>query len=106
MVDPRVRLARLAAKFPTLQGAPGTSPFDAEDLDKWAARGGTGTGSQHAARFVLAVYNANVKRKCGPFDAVKALGSWDNDHRAAFLHGRKTPGGPNDCSTWLVDDEN
>lgn len=74
----------LALSFPSLEGAP-VDPFDADRLDEWAAAGGNGSGSQHAARFVLSVWNYQAERAAGPFVAVHAIGVWDDRHRAAFL---------------------
>lgn len=52
----RQRLVALARTFPTLTNAP-LEPWDAERLDKWARTGSSGT--VHAVRFVLAVWNSN-----------------------------------------------
>jgi hypothetical protein len=43
------------------------------------------TSALHAARFVLALWNSHVDWECGRFDAVRALGTWDQAHRVAFL---------------------
>jgi hypothetical protein len=94
MSDSYQRMSGLALSFPGLVGAPGTLPFDAEALDAWAAAGGIGNGSQHAARFVLSVWNYRAERAAGPFNAVHALGVWDADHRAAFLAWAQDPWWP------------
>ena len=83
-MNKRERMAELAESFPTLEGAPGVAPFDAERLDQWADGGGRGSGSQHAVRFILAVWNYRNDWKVGDFNAVRAMGVWDDSHRDAF----------------------
>jgi hypothetical protein len=95
------RMAALAITFPTLVGAPGTQPFDAETLDAWAAGKVTGrgikmpgSGAKAAAQFILSVWNHQAERAAGPFSAVHALGLWDAEHRAAFLAWASNPWWP------------
>lgn len=88
------RMSILAKSFPTLRGARGLAPWDPEALDSWACGPVPGSGAQHAARFVFAVWNSAARWSCGRFDAVRALGSWDRDHQAAFLAWATEPWWP------------
>ncbi len=78
------RMTALARSFPTLAHARGVDPFTPEALDEWAAGGGEGSGSQHAARFCLEVFNPDATWEAGPFRLVPAMFCWDRHHRAAF----------------------
>lgn len=90
--DTRRRMTSLATSFPTLRNADGVYPFDARRLSRWCRTSpATTSASRHAARFVLAVWNATTKWSCGRFDAVDALATWDGEHRAAFLEWAKRP---------------
>lgn len=88
------KMTELALTFPTLRDAPGVKPFDTGLLDAWAAAGGRGSGSQHATRFLLAVWNSEGEWTSGTFDAVKAMSSWDTNHRAAFVAWCNNPWWP------------
>ncbi len=87
-------MAALARSFPTLLTAPGLSPWRPDELDRWACGPVPGSGALHAARFVLAVWNFHAEWDCGRFDAVRALGAWDADHRAAFVAWAARPWWP------------
>ena len=76
------RMAELARTFPALEGVDGGSPFDPRKLERAAET--LSSGGVHAVRFLLAVWNANVKWEVGPFEVVRAFWTWDSDHRAAF----------------------
>jgi hypothetical protein len=78
-------IERLALSFPTLHEAAGVCPWEAVRLDAWACGPAPGSGALHAARFVLAVWDNAAEWRCGRFDAVEALASWDAPHRGAFL---------------------
>jgi hypothetical protein len=80
-----VSISTLAHSFPTLHAARGLTPWRPEELDRWACGPVPGSGALHAARFVLAVWSSHADWECGRFDAVRALGAWDEAHRAAFL---------------------
>ncbi len=56
MATVRPRLAALARTFPSLDNAP-LEPWDPEKFDRWARV--LSSGGQHAARFILAVWNGN-----------------------------------------------
>lgn len=105
----RERMTGLARSFPTLARADGLEPFDPDKLDAWAMTGGPCHGGLLAARFVLTVWSGQaftfgqqhyIKRRtpddlyrvrvetpwrCGLFDVVDALSTWDAQHRAAFV---------------------
>lgn len=112
------RMTRLAQRFPTLDRADGIEPFDASRLDAWACSGAPCHGARWAARFLLAVWSgrhsalkhtrklkedgevvahlfrAETPWGCGVFDVVSAMGTWDDEHRAAFLAWAKDPWWP------------
>lgn len=98
------KMTQLALRFPTLQRAEGVDPFNPEQLDAWACKDAS-HGGQLAAQFVLAVWSGRGARyrftrraqdgvsklfsaktpwRCGPFDIVDALSTWDVHHREAF----------------------
>jgi hypothetical protein len=106
----RVAMERLCALFPTLRGVPGTSPWDAMHLLTWLVTSEAPTsGSRHAAKFVLQVWNSGddwqewarlPKDQDGlgiedavlqPFNAVAALAVWDEAHAKAFRTWVHTP---------------
>ena len=88
------KMERLAQSFPTLMMAPGTVPFNADKLAKWARGPEPGHGARCAARFVLTVWNPGVRWRCGRFDLMEALSSWDDEHRGAFLRWVQKPWWP------------
>lgn len=116
--DVRERMTALARSFPTLSRADGLEPFDPEKLDDWAMTGGTCHAGLVAARFILTVWSGQAfsfgqqtylkQRKpddlyrvrvetpwrCGLFDVVDALSTWDAKHRAAFLGWAMNPWWP------------
>jgi len=90
------KMSELATSFPTLAGGvPGVLPWDAEALEEWAAGPAPSHGGLCAARFVLSVWNGCTDDwRCGRFDAMEALGCWDNQHRAAFVAWASDPWWP------------
>lgn len=79
-------MAALARRFPTLAAqADGLHPFDPERLDRWASGPVPSSGALHAASFVLGVFNPRADWRCGKFDALAAIGTWDRAHHAAFV---------------------
>jgi len=74
----------LALSFPTLRGVPGAEPWCAEKLDTWAVEGAASIGALHAARFVLAVWNNGPRWRCGRFDLIDAVHTWDRQHLDAL----------------------
>lgn len=84
------KMLSLATRFPTLAACPLTT-WDAHAFDAWAVGPQATAGSMHAARFVLAVWNAQGAWKVGRFDAVDALAGWDAEHRAAFVDWASAP---------------
>jgi len=112
------KMTALCRTFPTLnhENIPGIDPWDPEKLDEWACGAAPSHGALFAARFVLAVWNGRAGRvgkprktpekdswhgrwrfpfdtqwRCGPFDVVDALGTWDATHREAFIAWVKDP---------------
>lgn len=108
------RMTELARTFPTLHKADGVEPFDAEKLDAWACSGAPSHGGLYAARFILAMWSGragvvgkprrdkkswngewrfpiNTSWRCGPFDIIDALGTWDDYHRSAFIEWAVNP---------------
>lgn len=94
MTDRRSKMTALAMTFPTLRGAAGVEPFDPGALDAWAAAGGRGSGSRHAVKFILSVWNQHGDWSSGRFSAVDAVGAWDHDHRDAFIAWCSNPWWP------------
>ncbi|OLP16619.1 hypothetical protein BST81_20705 [Leptolyngbya sp. 'hensonii'] len=81
------KMSKLALSFPSLQNAPGVSPWDQHKLDAWATTA-ISHGERCTAQFVLAVWGhttmKNCPWKCGPFDFIEAFSVWDDTHRNAF----------------------
>jgi hypothetical protein len=85
----------LANLFPTMQGVPGTDPWNVEQLIAWMNTGAPTTGSWHAAMFLLGVWNPHTKwnqegvkmRKgsSGKFDLFAAMHGWDQQHIEAAM---------------------
>jgi len=107
-VDTRRAMTVLARSFPTLARALGVEPFDANAFVLWLCTSGeAGSGAVRAARFVLQVWNVDtdwreVGRELGvdrevadevlrSFNAVQAIGGWDEEHRKAFLTWCEAP---------------
>lgn len=97
-------LERLAGHFPTLRGAPGVEPWDAEELLRWLCTSPAAThGGAHAAAFLLQVYNPGVDwrehaQELGleahgalPFNLVEAFAAWDRTHRAGLRAWTEAP---------------
>lgn len=85
------RMAALAEAFPALEGAPGVRPWDAVELDRWAAGPVPSGGAVLAAQFVLQVYNWTACWSCGPFCLGRAIAVWDEGQRAAFAAYARDP---------------
>ncbi len=86
----RARQTEFALTFPSLHGAPGVSPWDAIELNRWAVSG-VSHGEQLTAQFVLAVWDRYTDWEAGRFDAMEALAVWDLAHRQAFLEWASNP---------------
>lgn len=106
------RMTQLALTFPTLRKAPGVDPWDISLFEDWAKM--CSHGELLTVRFLLAVWHGRSFRvestttkadgtriykvsspwSCGLFDAVDALGTWDREHREAFLTWAKEPWWP------------
>ncbi len=119
IIAARPIMTELALSFPTLRGADGVEPFDPVVLDEWACGPAPCHGGLLAARFVLAVFHGSAGRvgkrrktperdewrgahrfsvdtqwRCGIFDIVDALGTWDHAHRSAFVAWAREPWWP------------
>ena len=88
-----LRMARFAESFPCLRGAPGVSPWEALELDRWAA-GPVSHGEQVTASFVLTVWDSSNAWQAGRFDLMDALRVWDPTHHGAFLQWAAAPWWP------------
>lgn len=53
-------MAALVSLFPTLRTASGVHPWNATEFVRWAALHVHGSGSAHAVRFVLSVWNPST----------------------------------------------
>lgn len=92
-------MARLANLFPSVRGVPGTDPFDALALLRWAVSTGASHGEILAAKFLLSVWNPGIDwektarehnlittgQKFSRFDLFEAMNVWDQIHIKAFL---------------------
>lgn len=78
-------ISKFAETFPALSGAAGISPWNAEDLDTWAAESDRSPNELHSAKYVLHLWNPDATWLCGGFDVSAATKAWDVEHRAAFL---------------------
>ena len=87
----RLNMAWLCRQFPTLHGAHGADPFDADALDCWVRSGAATSAGRNAVRFVLQVWNSRERWKAGPFNVVDAMAGWDDTHRAGFLRWAADP---------------
>lgn len=101
-IDTRAAMSVLGRLFPTLRGADGIEPWDADRFLAWLCGPVPSSGAQHAGRFLLSVWNPStdwreVARDGGiegaderlrRFDIHDAAGTWDEPHRLA-------------CMTWL-----
>lgn len=82
-----IKMTKLALSFPALRAAP-IEPFDyktPEKLDRWACSGEPSSGAIYAAQFILELFDPREKWKSGHFRLMDAMGTWDAEHRAAFL---------------------
>jgi len=79
------RLTALAQSFPALKEADGIAPFEPRILEKWTGSPACNELARHAACLVLNVYNPRTPWRLGRFDVLKAMRTWDDAHRAAFL---------------------
>ena len=102
--DLALKVCRLAITFPTLDKkildgilnigrgvarcSRGRSMLE---LERFSCSAAATSGSRHAARFVLGVWNSSAVFACGQFDLHKAMATWDDGHRKAFLAWAKDP---------------
>jgi hypothetical protein len=57
------RMSKLALSFPSLQNAPGASPWDQHKLDSWATTA-ISHGERCTAQFVLSVWGHTTMKNC------------------------------------------
>lgn len=87
------RMTELVLSFPCLEGALGVEPFDAEELDRWAADP-ISHGQRITAQFILWVWDGSTDWGCGRFDLAEALHIWPPEHHQAFLRWAANPWWP------------
>jgi len=91
----------VVAQFHSLRRSPGLAPWDPFVFARYQRGPARTGGSYHAAAFVLSVWSGGNRDSDGKqwfrgydFDAVKAMGSWDYEHREAFLRWCQNPWWP------------
>lgn len=86
------RLRLLALQFPTLRRAP---LGDVADLAVWLKGPVPGSGATQAGLFVLSVWAGSSEGPEGwglpRFDAMRAIGAWDETHRQVFAEWCRSP---------------
>jgi hypothetical protein len=93
--SPERQIRRLAYSFPSVRTFyDGVRPWDAIELDEWAASPIPSHGARVTAQFILAVWDPNHEWKSGRFDLMEALRVWDAEHHEAFLKWAKAPWWP------------
>lgn len=87
------QMTALAERFPCLRGVDGVSPFDVDALAAWAKKNPRCThAGTHAVAFLLSVWNGRPEAfGLRPFHFTNAWGTWDDDHREAFLAWARDP---------------
>ena len=91
--EARERMTELARSFPCLRNAWGVSPFQPEELNRWAASG-LSHGERVTAQFILAVWDPSTDWEAGRFDLMEALHVWPETHRVPFLLWARDPWWP------------
>lgn len=87
------RMTELARTFPCLRNAPGVSPWEPTELNRWAC-GPASHGERVSARFLLAVWDRSTDWEAGRFDIMEALEVWPPSHREPFLRWALDPWWP------------
>lgn len=92
---PTATIAGVMERFRSLAPyvpAPGRRFVLAEFITSFAA-GNHGSGATHAACFIISLWAGGVKHapQRWRFDPIAAMGSWDQNHRAAFLAWAMNP---------------
>jgi hypothetical protein len=77
------RLTSLARRFPSLEGARGLDPFDADELHAWAEECGRDSAGFHTASLLL---NLAGEGPWEQFDALTAVKVWDDQDKAMFVN--------------------
>lgn len=89
----RQRMSNLALSFPSLREAPGVREWDPNALNIWATGSATSIG-RVSASFILNVWEPSTAWEAGPFELMRALRTWDSEHRAAFASWSAQPWWP------------
>ncbi len=90
MSDHREKFQALVDRFQL--DKTGASPFDALKLNE--SFNGASHGEKVSINFLLNVWNPGEEWTSGKFDALDALGIWDNTKRAAFVEWASEPWWP------------
>ena len=77
------RLPSLARRFPSLRGARGIDPWNADALRQWM-NGCSDEGALQTARLLLAI--AGVATPAEAFDLMKAMKAWSTADRQMFVN--------------------
>jgi len=95
VMSARDEMQELCNLFPTLRGASGTKPWDQFRFARWASGCEADSAAQHAAAFVLSVWNGSQPADggwwnqdvydVGRFDTIRASKIWDHQHMDAFI---------------------
>jgi hypothetical protein len=81
------RVSSLARRFPCLNGAEGLDVWSPDGFYKWISQRGEDTPAWHAGHLILELWGE------GPwttFDAIAAVGVWDEPNRAVFASWART----------------
>ena len=78
------KMTAIARTFPCLRGAPGVSPWEPTELNRWAC-GPASHGGRVTAQFLLAVWDRTVDWEAGRFDVMEALQVWPPSHSGPFF---------------------
>lgn len=86
-------MRKLAESFQCLRKAWRVSPFEPEELNRWAASG-VSLGERLTASFILAVWDSSTAWEAGRFELMDALNVWPLDHRVPFIRWASDPWWP------------
>jgi hypothetical protein len=116
-IDTRAAMTALARRLPGLRNADGVEPWDADRFLRWLlVVGAYSHGENLAGRFMLSVWNTSTnweelanedeellatyrrqvedpeaRIRLPRFDLFEAMGTWDEEHRAAMLYWLEAP---------------
>ena len=81
------RLPSLARRFTCLEDAQGLDPWSPERFHSWIESMGNNSPAWHAGHLILNVSGGGPWRK---FDAIAAIGAWNEKDRATFAAWART----------------